>query len=337
MGAALTASSAGCLLLFPLVGCGRFYDVWGRAGSYPTCYAAGKDCGRAVPGLCWFLAPVGCWCRCTVSAVRTVCCEVSVCPDTAHSTDSTADVPDFKEIFNWHGSRPVGHPLRVRYPFRYGPSVLPDGDIAGIGELLLNFHATVVCLQIRVSAIIAAGLGLHESFFEQMLFDGAHLTRAIHYPAMELAPGDSAEHADINLITALPRATAPGLQIRVGDGWVDAAPPDGAAIINTGLMLERLTNGMVPPGFHRVVAGPGQQGGRCSVVQFAHPEPCTVLAPVPTSVTPENPLRFPTISAADALSKVTWEINMMDTVRPPTDRSVEVPARGVCNVAGSGS
>lgn len=234
-------------------------------------------------------------------------------------TAAIADVPDFKEMLNWHASRPKGHPLRAQYPFRYGPPTLPDNDVAGIGALLLDFHDTVVSLQIRVSRIIAVGLGLHESFFEQMLTDGANLTRAIHYPAMDQAPDEShvwaAEHADINLITALPRATAAGLQVRVEDDWVDAVPPDDGAIINTGLMLERLTNGAVPPGFHRVVSGTGQQGDRYSVVQFAHPEPWTILAPVPTTVTPENPLRFPTITAADALSKVIWEINLTEEGR----------------------
>ena len=212
-------------------------------------------------------------------------------------TAAIADVPDFKEMLNWSASRPEGHPLRARYPFRYGPPTLPDDDIAGIGALLLDFHDTVAALQIRVSRIIAVGLGLHESFFEQMLVDGANLTRAIHYPAMQQAPDEShvwaAEHADINLITALPRATAAGLQVRVEDGWVDAVPPDDGAIINTGLMLERLTNGAVPPGFHRVVSGKGQQGDRYSVVQFAHPEPWTILAPVPHNGDPREPSEVP--------------------------------------------
>ena len=94
-------------------------------------------------------------------------------------------------------------------------------------------------------------------------------------------PGDdpyewAGQHGDINLITALPRATAPGLQVRVDDEWVDAVPPDGQVIINTGIMLERLTNGQIPIGWHRVVAAPGYEGERYSVVQFCHPRPWTV-------------------------------------------------------------
>ena len=231
-------------------------------------------------------------------------------------TAAAADVPDWKEMLNWGATVPEGHPLRQRYPHRYGPVVLPDDDIPGVRELLTSFHDSVYDLQARVLRIIATGLGLDERFFDAMLGDGATLTRAIHYPAMAGAPGDThvwaGEHADINLITALPRATASGLQVRVDDGWVDTAPPDRSAIINTGLMLEHLTNGAIPPGTHRVVAHPDQQGDRYSVVQFAHPTPWTILQPVPTCVTPERPLRFPTISAADALDKVLWDINLAE-------------------------
>ena len=116
----------------------------------------------------------------------------------------------------------------------------------------------------------------------------------------------AAEHGDINLITMLPRATAPGLQVRTDRGWVDATPPEGSAIINTGMMLDHLTNGVIGAGIHRVVAAEGQTGDRYSVVQFAHPTPWTILTPLPTCVTDDNPLRYPSISAADALAKVIW-------------------------------
>ncbi|MEM7143123.1 MAG: 2-oxoglutarate and iron-dependent oxygenase domain-containing protein [Actinomycetota bacterium] len=234
-------------------------------------------------------------------------------------TAAALDVPDWKEMLNWGAPLGDGHPLRGKYPHRYGPPTLPEADLPGTHDLFMDFHERVLALQSRVLRIIAAGLGVHEDFFDAMLTDGATLTRAIHYPAMDQAPGEqhiwAGRHADINLITALPRATAAGLQVLVDDEWVDAAPPENAAIINTGLMLEQLTNGLIPPGIHQVVSGEGQQGDRYSVVQFAHPTPWTILSPVPTTVTSENPLRFPTISAADALDKVLYEINLVEDGR----------------------
>jgi len=230
-----------------------------------------------------------------------------------------ADVPDWKEMLNWGAPLGEGHPLRAKYPHRYGPPTLPEDDLPGVRDLLMAFHQCVSDLQRRVLRIIAEGLGAHESFFDEMLTDGATLTRAIHYPAMDQAPGTqhvwAGEHADINLITALPRATAAGLQVKIGEGWIDAAPPDGSAIINTGLMLERLSNGMIPSGIHRVVSGEGQQGDRYSVVQFAHPTPWTILSPIASTVTVDNPLRYSSIAASDALDKVLWEINLTETGR----------------------
>jgi len=229
-------------------------------------------------------------------------------------TAATSDHADWKEMLNWGAPLSEGHPLRAKYPHRYGDPVLPEADIPGIRDLLLRFHETVIDLQRRVLRIIAGGLGVHEEFFDRMLVDGATLSRAIHYPAMDLAPGEqhvwAGEHCDINLITALPRATAAGLQVRTDEGWVAAAPPAGLAIINTGLLLDHFTNGLVPAGIHRVVAPAGQSGDRYSVVQFAHPTPWTIMTPLATCVTADNPLRYPTISAADALDKVLWEIKL---------------------------
>ena len=234
-------------------------------------------------------------------------------------TAAISDIPDLKEMLNWGEPAPPGHPLRQRYPHRYGPPALPEDDLPGVTEVLLGFHASVLDIQRRVLRVIAAGIGIHEDFFDTMLVHGSTLTRAIHYPSMSTAPGEgfmwAAEHGDINLITMLPRATAPGLQVRTDRGWVDAMPPGGSAIINTGMMLDHLTNGVIGAGIHRVVAAEGQTGDRYSVVQFAHPTPWTILTPLPTCVTDDNPLRYPSLSAADALAKVIWEINLVEDGR----------------------
>ena len=117
--------------------------------------------------------------------------------------------------------------------------------------------------------------------------------------------------ANINLITALPRATAPGLQVLVEDQWVDALAPEGQVIINSGLMLERLSNGRIPSGWHRVVAPAAGSGGRLSVVQFCHPTPSTVLSPLASCIDGDHPQRFAAMLAADALEEVLYRINLL--------------------------
>ena len=240
-------------------------------------------------------------------------------------TAAVSDTPDWKEMLNWGAPLPVGHPLRDRYPHRYSDPVFPP-QIPEAADVLLEFHRRVIELQTRFLRIIAVGIGAHENFFDPMLENGSHLTRAIRYPPMTEAPdGGQAghvwaeAHGDINLITALPRATARGLQVEVDGEWVDAIPPDDHVIINTGIMLEHLTNGLIPVGWHRVVADPDQQGDRLSVVQFCHPTPWTVLTPVPSTVTPDRPCRFPAIPASDRLDQVLWEINLVEDGRRVAD------------------
>jgi isopenicillin N synthase-like dioxygenase len=241
-------------------------------------------------------------------------------------TAASSDKPDWKEMLNWSTPIPDGHPLKRKFSNAYPDQVLPESIVPGITDVLYRFHDTIADLQRRFLRVIAEGIGCHETFFDDMVQDGPTLTRAIRYPAMselDVALGADGEpghvwaaaHADINLITALPRSTAPGLQVQVGDDWVDAIPPDAGVIVNTGLMLERLTNGRIPSGWHRVVAAPGYEGERYSVVQFCHPRPWTVLNPVSTCCTPEHPQRYSAISAEDALDEVLYEINLVEQAR----------------------
>jgi isopenicillin N synthase-like dioxygenase len=234
-------------------------------------------------------------------------------------TAASSDLPDWKEMLNWATPIAPGHPLERKFPTAYPEQVLPEAVVPGITEVLYRFHDAIADLQRRFLRVIAEGIGCHETFFDDMVKDGPTLTRAIRYPPMsELdAAGHvwAGEHGDINLITALPRATAPGLQVAVDGEWVDAVAPEGQVIINTGIMLERLTNGIIPIGWHRVVAAPGYEGERYSVVQFCHPRPWTVLAPVASCCTADHPQRFSAITAADALDEVLYEINLVEEAR----------------------
>jgi len=222
-------------------------------------------------------------------------------------TAAISDSPDWKEMISWGAALAPGHPLAKKYPHRYLGPHLPEAQVPGITEVLIEFYSRVLDLQRRFLRVIALGVGCHETYFDQMITNGTTLTRAIHYPSMDVAPGDShvwaAEHGDINLITALPRATSRGLQVKTASGWVDAVPPDDGVIIN------------IPQGIHRVVADPDQAGDRYSVVQFCHPTPWTILSPVPSCITEEHPQRFSAIEAGDLLDQVLYDINLVEDAR----------------------
>jgi len=85
--------------------------------------------------------------------------------------------------------------------------------------------------------------------------------------------------------------------------------------MNTGIMLEHLTNGVIPQGIHRVVADPAQPGDRYSVVQFCHPTPWTILSPLASCTGPAPPQRYPAIEAGDLLDQVLYDINLVEDAR----------------------
>ena len=238
-------------------------------------------------------------------------------------TAASEDRPDWKEMLNWGRELPAGHPLRRKYPHRYMPRVFPEADVTGITAALELLWARFEDVQRRFLRIVAVGLGADQSYFDGMLRDGPTLCRAIRYPPMDEAPAGghvwAAEHEDINLVTALPRASAPGLQVKINDRWVDAIAPEGHAILNTGMMLERVTNGRIAAGPHRVVAPPGAVGERFSVVQFCHPSPWTILAPMPCCIDEQHPQRESPILAGDWLDQVLYDINLVEDARRVRD------------------
>ena len=99
-----------------------------------------------------------------------------------------------------------------------------------------------------------------ESLFEPFsgkLCEDASLFRILHYPPLE---GDeatdamrAAAHEDINLLTILPVAEQPGLQVKDKAGnWIDVSSNKGELIINSGDMLQEATGGFYPSTSHRV-------------------------------------------------------------------------------------
>ena len=106
------------------------------------------------------------------------------------------------------------------------------------------------------------------------------LLRVLHYPPMSgnEEPGAirAAAHEDINLLTVLPAANEPGLQVQLKDGnWIDVPSDFGNLIINIGDMLQEASNGYFPSTSHRVInpQGMDKTKSRISLPLFLHPNP----------------------------------------------------------------
>ncbi|QQX78572.1 isopenicillin N synthase family oxygenase [Shewanella sp. KX20019] len=106
------------------------------------------------------------------------------------------------------------------------------------------------------------------------------LLRVLHYPPMsgdeEVGAIRAAAHEDINLLTVLPAANEPGLQVQLKDGtWIDVPSDFGNIIINIGDMLQEASGGYFPSTSHRVInpEGSDMTKARVSLPLFLHPKP----------------------------------------------------------------
>ncbi len=111
------------------------------------------------------------------------------------------------------------------------------------------------------------------------------MLRVLRYPPLtgKEEPGAlrAAPHGDINLLTLLPAANEPGLQVLGKDGhWNDVPCDFGLLIVNTGDMLEEASGHYYPSTVHRVLnpTGEGRFKSRISLPLFLHPRREVVLS-----------------------------------------------------------
>lgn len=117
-----------------------------------------------------------------------------------------------------------------------------------------------------------------EPLSEMMRDSEQSLLRILHYPPLK---GDekpdairASAHEDINLLTVLPAANEPGLQVKSRDeSWLDVPCDFGNLIVNIGDMLQEVSAGYFPSTTHRVVnpTGAQQNKSRISIPLFLHP------------------------------------------------------------------
>ena len=120
---------------------------------------------------------------------------------------------------------------------------------------------------------------------EMMAGSARSLLRVLRYPPLR---GDepagavrAAAHEDINLLTVLPAANEPGLQVRdIAGNWHDVPCDFGSLVVNCGDMLALASGGYYPSTTHRVMnlTGEGATRSRLSLPLFLHPADDVVLA-----------------------------------------------------------
>lgn len=186
------------------------------------------------------------------------------------------NVTDLKEFFHY-------------YPTR---TELPKGTTTATPELYERMSTLGAELLGWIEDNTPAEIKSQFSMPLRRMIEGSQetLLRPIHYPPLQ---GDeeadairAAAHEDINLITLLPAATAPGLQVKdVKGNWYDVDCDPGALVINAGDMLQMASRGYFISTTHRVVnpRGPEARKARYSMPLFLHPAAAVRLSDTHTA------------------------------------------------------
>ena len=219
---------------------------------------------------------------------------------------------DLKEF--WHIGREI--PRDSKYADVMPANLWPE-EVDGFREHGYGLYESLDALGSQVLSALALHIGLPADYFADKTDSGNSILRPIHYPPItsDDIPNERAgAHEDINLITLLVGASAEGLEVRSRKGdWVPFTADADTIVVNIGDMLQRLTNHVYPSTTHRVVNPPGEKARqpRYSTPFFLHPNPDFVIDVLPSTVTADNPSRYPeAITAQGYLEERLREIKL---------------------------
>ena len=230
---------------------------------------------------------------------------------TEHARDSQA--PDLKEF--WQVGRvdvPDEHPVHLPY----GPNLWPDDDVPDFRPTMMELYRRLDGLGSVLLEACAEYIGEAPGVFRDMTTDSDTIVRVIYYPPVgpDVPTGSvrSAAHEDINLITLLSGATSEGLELLRRDGtWMPVHTGFDTIVVDSGDMLQNVTNGLYRSTTHRVVNPEDAGSDRFSMPCFIHPRKDADLTPLPSCVarTGGTP-RYPAISAGEYLEQRLREIGL---------------------------
>jgi isopenicillin N synthase-like dioxygenase len=222
-----------------------------------------------------------------------------------HAKDSQA--ADLKEF--WQVGRPGwNHPLWGDNP--EVPEV-PD-FVSTLTELYRKLD------ELGGVLLRAAALYIDEPIdrFAELANRSDTIVRILYYPPVgkDVPPGAvrAAAHEDINLITLLSGATSEGLELLRRDGtWMPVHTGFDTIVVDSGDMLQNLTNGLYKSTTHRVVNPADASSERYSMPCFVHARAEVDLTPLPSCVarTGGEP-RYPRITAGEYLEQRLREIGL---------------------------
>ena len=219
---------------------------------------------------------------------------------------------DLKEF--WHFGQEVAPDVTIddEYPDNVIVKELPEFNATG-----MKAYRMLEKTGIYVLRALALHIGIDEHYFDHWASNGNSILRPIHYPPITSEPDNAVRagaHGDINLITLLMGASAPGLQVqnRAGE-WIDAIAQEDELVINVGDMLQRHTNNKLRSTIHRVVNPPRElwHTSRYSIPFFLHPRSDMKLDCLEECIDANHPKQYEDITAGEFLHQRLVEIGLI--------------------------
>jgi isopenicillin N synthase-like dioxygenase len=122
----------------------------------------------------------------------------------------------------------------------------------------------------------------------------------------------AAQHEDINLITLLMNATDDGLELLQRNGtWLPIPAIPRQIIVDTGDMMQNLTNGILRSTTHRVTNPSLDASRRFSMPFFVHPRPEVRLDPLESCIEWVGQKNYRDITADEYLTERLIEIGLI--------------------------
>ena len=217
-------------------------------------------------------------------------------------------VPDLKEF--WHIGRELAE--NHRFANRYPPNLWPD-ELDGFRQTFISLYEALDHCGDLILEALTGPLGIDQNYFKRMTQDGNSILRLLHYPPIPEGVDPrcvrAAAHEDINLITILVSASASGLELLDRDGhWLAVETEPNNLIVDSGDMLSRITNEVIPSTTHRVVNPEGANTSRYSMPFFIHPNPEATLTCLPSCL--GAGVKYPDILAEEFLMQRLKEIGL---------------------------
>jgi len=223
-----------------------------------------------------------------------------------YNNELTKNQRDKKEVFDFttDGTDPI-----------YGAeNRWPDTD-SGFRNTMRTYLDACTRLSLTLLEAFCVGLKLPADFMRHD-FAGKHtgFVRLNYYPVADPLAASNVErlpeadmgvhhHTDAGALTVLLQDDVGGLQVYRDGYWHDIPSVPGAFVINTGDMMQVLSNDTYRAAMHRVVAMVDRD--RYSIPFFFNPAAATEVSPLPSVVSEERPSRYRSINWSEYRGKRT--------------------------------